>query len=238
MSDMWFVKKSEILSLIPHENLDEILKIFSPHQSIKKNTIIYQPDDSSDFVYLIKKGSVQLTRLADNGQQITLSILTEGMIFGEGAVLHEETYSHFAETLETSAICYIRKDGFQELLSKYSEVNKMILGNLYRRWKEAQIQIESLAFHEVHERLAHILFGFSRDFGVPYNLDRIQGTLINFKISQDKLGNFCGTSRESINRNLKDMKDSGLLEIVGRRIILLESFFVKYSETDDHRLTV
>lgn len=233
---MWLVKKSEILSLIPHESLDEVLKIFSPHQPIKKKTIIYHPDDPSDFVYLIKKGSVQLTRLADNGQQITLSILTEGMIFGEGEVLNEKSYTHYAETLETSNICYIRKDDFQELLSKYSEVNKMILNILYRRWKEAQMQIENLAFHEVHERLASILLRFSRDYGVPYNKDGIRGTIINFKVSQDKLGDFCGTSRESINRNLKDMKDQGLLEFEGRRIILLDSFFDKYSETEEHKL--
>lgn len=226
---MWFVKKSEILSYIPYDKLEDTLKIFSPHQPVKKGTIIFQPTEPSEFVYLIKKGSVQLTRLADNGQQITLSILTEGMIFGEADVLNESTYSHFAETLESSNICYIRKDDFKNLLAKHTELVSMILNILYRRLKEAQTQIEFLAFHDVRDRLVSILLRFSKDYGSQYDKKGINGTVINFKISQEKLADFCGTSRESINRNIKEMKEEGLLELEGRNIVLLNSFFNLYS---------
>lgn len=227
---MWFVKKSEILSLIPFENVDEIHKIFSHHQTVKKGTMIYQPNDPTEYVYLIKKGSVRLMRLADSGQQITLSIIREGMIFGEGDVLNEKTYSHYAETIENSAICYIHKNDFKELLKKYDEVNKLILTILYRRWREAQQQIENLAFHDVKERLASILHRFSREYGQEYNKNGIQGTMINMKISQDKMADFCGTSRESINRTIKEMKKDGLLDLDGRNIVLKPAFFTEYTD--------
>ncbi len=227
---MWFVKKSEILSLIPFENVDEIHEIFSHHQTVKKNTIIYQPSDPSEYVYLIKKGSVRLMRLADSGQQITLSILKEGMIFGEGDVLNEKTYSHYAETLENSSICYVHKADFKGLLKKYDEVNKLILNILYRRWREAQQQIENLAFHDVNKRLANILQRFSQEFGQEYHKNGIQGTLINVKISQDRLADFCGTSRESINRTIKEMKSEDLLDLDGRNIVLKSKFFTAYGD--------
>lgn len=222
---MWFVKKSEILSLIPFENLDDIHLIFSDHQNVKKNTMIYQPNDPSEYVYLIKKGSVRLMRLADSGQQITLSILREGMIFGEGDVLNEKTYSHYAETIDNSSICYIHKSDFKDLLKKYEEVNKLILTILYRRWREAQQQIENLAFHDVRQRLISILRRFGNEYGQDYNHNGLTGTLINVKIAQDKLADFCGTSRESVNRTMKEMKNEGLLDLVGRNILLKPDFF-------------
>jgi CRP/FNR family cyclic AMP-dependent transcriptional regulator len=225
---MWYIKKSEILSMIPFENVEEIHRIFSDHKSIKKNTIIYQPKDLSEYVYLVKKGSVRLMRLADSGQQITLSIVKEGMIFGEGDVLNEKTYSHFAETLENSSICYIKKEDFKELLVKYPEINKLILNILYRHWREAQQQIENLAFYDVRERLASTLMRFSIEFGKEYNKSGVQGTLINLKISQDKLADFCGTSRESINRNINEMKSDGLIDLIGRNILLTPKFFNIY----------
>jgi hypothetical protein len=40
---MWFVKKSEILSLIDRECLDEVLPSFSDHRTIRKNETIYRP---------------------------------------------------------------------------------------------------------------------------------------------------------------------------------------------------
>jgi CRP/FNR family cyclic AMP-dependent transcriptional regulator len=237
---MWFIKKCEILSLIPFENATDLHKIFSDHKSVKKNTIIYQPKDSSDYVYLVKKGSVRLMRLGDSGQQITLSIVKEGMIFGEGDVLNEKTYSHFAETLETSSICFIKKKDFKELLIKYPEVNKLILNILYRHWKEAQEQIESLAFHDVKERLVKTLIRFSNEYGRKYNKDGVQGTLINLKISQDKLADICGTSRESINRNINEMKSAGLIDLIGRSIVLTPEFSKTYQTLlpDQQALTV
>jgi CRP/FNR family transcriptional regulator, cyclic AMP receptor protein len=227
---MWFIKKCEILSLIPFENTDDIHKIFSDHKTVKKNTIIYHPQDVSDYVYLVKKGSVRLMRLADSGQQITLSIVKEGMIFGEGDVLNDKTYSHFAETLENSSICYIKKADFKDLLKKYPEINKLILSILYRHWKEAQEQIENLAFHDVRDRLISTLIRFNKDFGKDYKKECLNGRLINLKISQDKLADFCGTSRESINRNLKEMKNDGLIEFVGRNILLTSDFISNYEQ--------
>ncbi|MCL6573664.1 MAG: Crp/Fnr family transcriptional regulator [Bacillus sp. (in: Bacteria)] len=237
---MWYIKKCEILSLIPTEKADEIREIFSVHKSIKKNTLIYQPKDISEYVYLVKKGSVRLMRLANSGQQITLSIFKEGMIFGEGDVLNEKTYSHFAETLENSSICYIKKADFKELLKKYPEVNNMILNILYRHWKEAQEQIENLAFHDVKERLVSTLLRFSNEYGKEYNKDGLQGTLINLKISQDKLADFCSTSRESVNRNIKELKSNGLIDLVGRNILLHPEFFKVFDvyNTTQHEVTV
>lgn len=225
---MWYIKKSEILSMIPFENSEEIHQIFSDHKTVKKNTIIYQPKDLSEYVYLVKKGSVRLMRLANSGQQITLSIVKEGMIFGEGDVLNEKTYSHFAETLENSSICYIKKENFKNLLVKYPEINRLILNILYRHWREAQQQIENLAFYDVRERLASTLIRFSIEFGKEYNKNGIHGTLIHLKISQDKLADFCGTSRESINRNINEMKSDGLIDLIGRNILLTAGFFKVY----------
>ncbi|OGX60732.1 MAG: hypothetical protein A2189_06250 [Paenibacillus sp. RIFOXYA1_FULL_44_5] len=228
---MWFVKKSEILSLIPFEKVDEIHEIFSHHQTVKKNTMIYQPMDPSEYVYLIKKGSVRLMRLADNGQQITLSIIKEGMIFGEGDVLNEKTYSHYAETIENSSICYVHKTDFKELLKKYDEVNKLILNILYRRWREAQQQIENLAFLDVTNRFVSLLLRLSKEYGKEYNKNGMRGTFINVKISQDRLADYCGTSRESINRTIKDMKSEDLLDLDGRNIVLKSKFFTVYGDS-------
>jgi CRP/FNR family transcriptional regulator, cyclic AMP receptor protein len=226
---MWYIKKCEILSLIPFENAtEEIHKIFSDHKTIKKNTIIYQPKDVSEYVYLVKKGSVRLMRLADSGQQITLSIVKEGMIFGEGDVLNEKNYSHYAETLENCSICYIKKDDFKTLLIKYPEINRLILSILYRYWQEAQQQIENLAYHDVRDRMVSTLIRFSNEFGRVYNKDGVTGTIIDLKISQDKLAEFCGTSRESINRNFKEMKSEGLIDLISRKILLTSEFFKTY----------
>lgn len=226
---MWFVQESEILSLLPSQELLSNLKHFSVHQLVKKDTIMYHPNDPSEYVYLIKKGRVRLVRITKDGHQITLSLLNKGMIFGEGDVLNEKTYTHYAETIEPSYICGIHKKDFKELLEKYDDVNKMILSILHRRLKEAQEQIELLAFSDVKTRLVHNLYLLSNRFGKVCNKNSNKCTLIDLKLSQDQLADFIGTSRESVNRIIKDMKEEGVIDLQGRKMLLTPTFYEQYS---------
>jgi CRP/FNR family cyclic AMP-dependent transcriptional regulator len=150
---MWFVGKSELLSLIERHCLDEVMPAFSDHRTVRKNTTIYKPEDLSNHVYLLKSGSVRLFRLTEDGQEITLSFIKAGMLFGDGDVLNEANYSHHAQTLAPSMICYIRKADFKQLLARYDVINEFVLRSHYLRWQEAQQLIENLSLHDVRKRL-------------------------------------------------------------------------------------
>lgn len=223
---MWTVQESVILSLLPKDQVDVILKkLFSKHQPVKKNVIIYHPNDPSEYVYLLKKGRVRLVRLASDGRQITLSILNKGMIFGEGDVLNESTYSHYAETIEPCNICYIHKQDFKKLLSTYDEINKVILNILYKHWKESQQKIEEIALYDVRTRLINNLYQLSQEYGKPYNKDKESSILIDMKISQEHMADFIASSRETVNRILKELKEKGMIDYCGRKILLKRDFF-------------
>jgi CRP/FNR family cyclic AMP-dependent transcriptional regulator len=226
---MWFVGKSELLSLIERNCLDEVMPAFSDHRNIRKNTIVYNPDHPSDYVYLLKTGSVRLFRLTENGQEITLSFIKAGMLFGDGDVLNEISYSHHAQTLGPSMICYIRKQDFKDLLKRYEVINQFILNNHYQRWKEAQQLIENLSLHDVRKRIINIIVMFAAQIGSPFNhLGDAGAVLIDLSIPQDKLAEFIGTSRESVNRHFNDLKTEGLVDIHQRKIVLTSLFVSKY----------
>lgn len=42
---MWFVGKSELLSLVQRHCLDEVMPAFSDHRHLRKNTTVYRPED-------------------------------------------------------------------------------------------------------------------------------------------------------------------------------------------------
>jgi CRP/FNR family transcriptional regulator, cyclic AMP receptor protein len=226
---MWFVGKSELLSLIQRNCLDEVMPAFSDHRHLRKNTTVYRPEDRSDCVYLLKTGSVRLFRLTEDGQEITLSFIKAGMIFGDGDVLNEANYSHYAQTLAPSMICYVRKPDFKELLRRYDVINQFVLKSHYQRWQEAQQLIENLSLHDVRKRLTNILTMFAAQIGCdfPYH-DEPGAILIDLSIPQDKLAEFIGTSRESVNRHFSDLKAAGLVDTHERKIVLTPAFVAQY----------
>ncbi|MFM0379029.1 Crp/Fnr family transcriptional regulator [Paraburkholderia strydomiana] len=226
---MWFVGKSELLSLIQCHCLDEVMPAFSDHRTLRKNTVIYRPDESSEHVYLLKSGSVRLYRLTEDGQEITLAFVKAGMIFGDGDVLNEDNYSHHAQALTPSMVCYIRKADFKELLARYDVINQFVLRNHYLRWQEAQQLIENLSLHDVRKRLVNILVMFSGQVGTPFDHPEHGDTvLIDLPIAQDKLAEFIGTSRESVNRHFSDLKSEGFVDMHERKIVLTPAFVARY----------
>jgi CRP/FNR family cyclic AMP-dependent transcriptional regulator len=226
---MWFVGKSELLSLIERHCLDEVMPAFSDHRTVRKNATIYRPEDLSDHVYLLKTGSVRLFRLTEDGQEITLSFIKAGMLFGDGDVLNEVNYSHHAQTLAPSMICYIRKADFKQLLARYDVINQFVLKSHYQRWQEAQQLIENLSLHDVRKRLTNILAMFANQIGIEFDyLGTGDAVLIDLSIPQDKLAEFIGTSRESVNRHFNDLKAEGLTAIHERKIVLTPLFVAKF----------
>ena len=45
--------------------------------------IFYMPEDSGEILFLLKKGQVQIYRLAPNGKKLVVATLGPGAIFGE-----------------------------------------------------------------------------------------------------------------------------------------------------------
>ncbi|CAB3747737.1 Crp/Fnr family transcriptional regulator [Paraburkholderia humisilvae] len=226
---MWFVGKSELLSLIERHCLEEVMPAFSDHRSLRKNAIIYRPEERSESVYLLKVGHVRLYRLTEDGQEITLSFIKAGMIFGDGDVLNEANYSHYAQTLAESRICYIRKADFKDLLTRYDAINQFVLRSHHQRWQEAQKMIENLSLHDVRKRLVNILSMFATQIGTPFAHGELAGALlIDLTIAQDKLAEFIGTSRESVNRHFSDLKTAGLVDTHERKIVLTPAFVAQF----------
>jgi CRP/FNR family cyclic AMP-dependent transcriptional regulator len=226
---MWFVGKSDLLSLIERHCLEEVMPAFSDHRTLRKNVTVYRPDDLSDHVYLLKSGSVRLFRLTEDGQEITLAFVKAGMIFGDGDVLNEANYSHYAQTLAPCMICYIRKADFKDLLARYDAINEFVLKSHYLRWQEAQQLIENLSLHDVRKRLTNILVMFAGQIGCEFDYaGKSDAVLIDLSIPQDKLAEFIGTSRESVNRHFNDLKAEGLTDMHERKIVLTPAFVTRF----------
>jgi len=77
---------------------------------------------------------------------------------------------------------------------------------------------ESLAFLDVHARLARTLLEMSDRYGI-----RKDGIEIDFDLTQTDLATMVGATRERVNRALAVFRTQGLLELRGKKIVLLDT---------------
>ena len=95
----------------------------------KKNQIIYNFNDQSDFAYLLKEGEVEI----QSESNITVGYINEGEVFGEQSVLLGTNRTVTARATKDSVAIKIPKENLLEEFSKSSVLIKAILRSTYLR---------------------------------------------------------------------------------------------------------
>jgi len=100
------------------------------------------------------------------------------------------------------------------LISENPSLALNMMAVLSLRLRRFTVQIEHLSLKEVPGRLAAHLLMLSIDQG--------DTNIINLKISKTLLSNLLGTIPETLSRILTRMAGQNLIEVQGRKIILLD----------------
>jgi CRP-like cAMP-binding protein len=77
--------------------------------SFKKNNTIFAQGDSTDGLFFIQEGKVQLTVVSEAGKEATLGILSEGDFFGEGGLAGQLIRMSSAIAMTDCVLCMLRK---------------------------------------------------------------------------------------------------------------------------------
>lgn len=70
-------------------------------QRCRSGKIFYQPQDSGEVLFILKKGRVQPYRLSPEGKKLVVATIGPGTIFGEMGILGQGMQNSFAEAVGT-----------------------------------------------------------------------------------------------------------------------------------------
>lgn len=215
-SKYWFLKQIKLFSDLPDREMQRVEEV-TRMESVKRRQFIFLPGDAASTVYLLKSGRVKLSRMNEDGKELTLAILEPGEVFGEMEILEGMPRDTVAEALDDVSICVMQRSDFEALLKKDPNTSIRLTKLIGLRLKKIESRIEDLVFKDVPARLAHLLFELSKEFGVQENGQ----TRLNVKLSHQELANLIGSTRETVTATLGDFKRRGLIAFDGRRLVLL-----------------
>lgn len=183
----------------------------------RKGTILFHKDQSGDALYLVESGHVRIFLPTAGGEELTVEIAGPGDVFGELALLDGRPRSASAETLEDSLLHVLSRDEFQRYLAATPRFAASLIELLSMRLRQITEYAESLAFLDIHGRVARALLQLADRHGVENN-----GIEIDFDMTQGELASMVGATRERVNRALASFRAQGLIELRGRKIALLD----------------
>lgn len=209
------LRSSAVFQVMKPEELEAILR-FATDRRVAKGTVIVRKGDAGSSLMAVLRGRVRVSSVSAEGKEVTITTLGAGEVFGEIALFDGEPRSADVTALEETDLLIVERREFLPFLYQNTDVCLRLLAMMSRRLRNASLALEELALHDLPERLARVLLRLAEDYGRPTR----EGIRIDFKVSQSDLGTRVGTSRETVNKQIKQWRDDGVLELDGRYIVL------------------
>ena len=175
--------------------------------------IFYMPEDSGEVLFLLKKGRVQLYRIAPNGKKLVVATLGPGAIFGEMSLVGQGMHNSFAESVDECLLCVMSRSDVERLVREKPEVAFRFVEAMGNRLTQLESQLEDIAFKSIPARLAMLLLSLDEEQG---------GTGVVNGFTHQDFSEMLGTYRETITQTLNDLKADGVVEICRKKVILLD----------------
>ncbi len=180
--------------------------------------ILFHKGDEPDRFFVLVKGSAKASAPSHDGRDLVLRLLSSGDVFGEIAVLDGGARTADVTTTEPCEVLIFERKRFNRFLLDHPEVAVELAGVLARRLRHTTELLSDNAFLGVPARLAKVLLSLARSSGGPADDEK----RIEIELSQQELGEMVGTSRVSINKQLRDWEEQGLVGIKRRRLTILD----------------
>lgn len=218
MNSLWFFEDVNLFNLLcPHK-----FKGFEDgHEfnEFKKNDFVYFEEDVADKVYLVNSGKIKIGYVTDDGDEIITAILSKGEIFGEKAILGQESRSEFAQAIENkTSVCPITTPEMIELLRENKQFSLKIYKFIGFRFKKLERRLQLLLFKDTKTRLKEYLKELAEDFGYT---NKVTGdVVIRHPYTQKEIATLIGTSRPTLNILLNELQKEDYLRFDRKEIIL------------------
>ncbi len=211
----WCLQNINLFNEFTMEDMQPLEKVASL-SSVKKNVPIFLPGDPSQKIFLLKTGQVKISRITENGRELTLALLKPGNIFGEIEALDGTPRDTMAEALADTVLCVIPREPFLVMLRSKPDLSFRLTKLIGVRLRRIESRMEELVYRDVPARLAYILMEIANEFGIKKD----NKILIGVKLTHQEIANLIGSTRETVTATLGDLRRQGLLEFDSRSILI------------------
>lgn len=204
------------LSSLKALNKGELLRLAECKTShtIKKGEHIFEEGDSVNGIYCISSGVCKLSKLSANGKDQIVKLVKAGELLGQRTLISEELANLSAVALEDMEVCFIPKSEVLNFFDTNNQFSRNLMKTICGDLKETSDHMVSISQKTVKERLAETLIYLEENFGK--NPD---GSL-HIQLTREELAGMIGTATESCIRLLSDFNKLGLIELIGKKIVI------------------
>lgn len=211
------LRKSLLFSELEEEYLAEVAAIAQRRAFARGETLFAEGEPATGF-YLLAKGSVKLCRISPEGKEKVLHFVHPTETFAEAAFFGDGRYPAEARAVEAGFALFFPRQAFLGLLERNARFSLNLIVSLSLLLRRFARQIEELSFAEVPTRLA----GYLLDLAAKKSTSFQGKTYLDLDVKKGELASRLGTVSETLSRSFRKLRDEGIVEVEGSRVIILD----------------
>lgn len=209
--------KSKATTALTAAQISDLLPLADRRFTIERGRFLFQEGMDAEDIYLVLSGKVLISKFSIDGRELSLRICGENDLCGELILFVERPKFLFnAKIMETAEIAAISKDTIENAITENNTMAVDLLKWMTNNSRKMQLKFRDLILNGKKGALYSTLIRMANTYGV----EKSNGIMINEPFTNQELANFCGTSRESINRVLNDLKRDSVISTNKGKIIL------------------
>ncbi|HKA13980.1 MAG TPA: Crp/Fnr family transcriptional regulator [Myxococcota bacterium] len=216
-------RKRELLARVPlfqgfaPRDLDALVPAARSVTVAARKEVCHKGDAGSQ-LFVVIDGRLKALSTSSDGNEVVFNVMGPGEVFGEMALLSESPRSATVRAIEHCELLLLDRRDFLAFLKRSPEVALRMLTYLVERLARVSEFIEDVQFLNLPVRLAKKLVLFADRYGHEAEHGAVK---IDLKLSQEEWGDLVGTTRESINKQMRAWGDAGLIRVDAGYITLL-----------------
>ena len=205
------------------EENQKLLLTYGVEKKFKSGSYLFHEGDSPEHVYLVRSGKVCLSKMTADGKEISVHLKQCHELVGEVGLFNEMNISVTAKVIEDAVLVRFDRHTLEEVFRDYGEIAVAFMKWFTRHTQSTQAKFRDLILCGKTGAFYSILIRFSNSYGVT----DANGILINVHLTNQDIANYMGTTRESVNRMLNELKKLKILSMKDGCILLHNVQFLK-----------
>src|ERR1700735_2994941 len=172
--------------------------------SFEKKSTIFSQGDSSDGLFFIQDGKVQLSVVSEAGKEATIGILSEGDFFGEGGLAGQTVRMSSAIAVTDCILLHVGKKAMMLAMGREPKLSAIFVKYLLKRNIRYQDDLVDQLFNSSEKRLARLLLLMAQ-----FGKEEVSETIP--RLNQRTLAEMVGTTRSRVSFFMNRFRKLGFI---------------------------
>ncbi len=210
------LRKTDLFGNLASDLLKKIAGLTAV-RNLTNNQVLYSEHDEATALFVVARGELRSIRQSRDGREQVLSTERAGAILAAVPVFNGGKFYSTMIADTRADVLSIEKHHIHQLCRDHPELLWNLARVLAHKVRHFAELIESLALRNVEQRVALHILTVARERGVPSG----QGCIVELTLTRTQMASRLGSAREVVSRALTHLQNSGLIQMDGRRLVVV-----------------